>query len=99
MAQVTVTVNGRDYPVACQDGEEARIVELAARIDGYASELARSIGQMGQSHLILMVALLLADELEDTRAGERTSEQSEAAAYINTLGRRLAGIAEKLEST
>ena len=98
MAQVNVTVNGRDYPIACQDGEEAQVLELAGRIDAYASELARSVGQMGQSHLILMVALLLADELEETRTGGRASEQSEAAAFIDTIGQRLAGIAERLEN-
>ena len=93
MAQVTVTVNGRDYPIACDDGEEEQVVELAGKIGDYVDQVVGSVGQMGQSHLFLMVALLLADELEEMRAG---SAAAEAVDFIADLENRLAGIAEKL---
>ena len=95
MAQVTITVNGRDYPIACDDGEEQQVMQLADKINGYVDQVVGSVGQMGQSHLILMVALLLADELEEIRAGGASAE---AADFIDGLETRLAGIAERLES-
>ena len=65
MAQVEVTVNGRNYVVACEDGEEDHLLELAAYINGYVGELAESLGQVGEARLILMAGLLMADELFD----------------------------------
>ncbi|MDP7164037.1 MAG: cell division protein ZapA [Alphaproteobacteria bacterium] len=65
MAQVEVTVNGRTYVVACEDGEEAHLEELAEYLNGQVKELAESLGQVGEARLILMAGLLLADELFD----------------------------------
>lgn len=63
MAQVTVLVNGRNYTLACEDGEEEHLTELAAFIDSRVVELGRSIGQVGDARLMLMASLVVADEL------------------------------------
>lgn len=65
MGQVNVTVNGRAYTVACGDGEEAHLTELAKYVDKRVTELGRSIGQVGDARLLLMASLLVADELSE----------------------------------
>jgi len=68
MAQVEVTVNGRAYLLACDDGEENRLLELAGTIDRRIDELSGEMGQLGEARLMLMAALLIADELSDVSA-------------------------------
>jgi cell division protein ZapA len=65
MAQVSVRINGRHYQVACEDGQEAHLQKLAAYIDERVSELVRDVGQVGDARLVVMAALLIADELAD----------------------------------
>jgi cell division protein ZapA len=65
MAQVSVRINGRHYQVACEDGQEAHLQKLAAYIDDRVAELVRDVGQVGDARLLVMAALLIADELAD----------------------------------
>jgi len=67
MAQVQVTVNGRNYSVVCDDGEEAHLTELSQYVDGRVSELAASVGQIGEGRLMLMAGLLITDELAEAK--------------------------------
>ena len=67
MAQVTIEVNGRPYTVGCQDGQERHLAELARLFDRQVREVGQEVGQLGETRLFLMGALLLADELFDTR--------------------------------
>ncbi len=63
MGQVSITVNGRDYQIACDDGEEEHLAYLASYISHHADDLVGSAGQVGEARLLLMTALVLADEL------------------------------------
>jgi cell division protein ZapA len=72
MAQVQVTVNGRNYTLVCDDGEEEHLTSLAANVDGRVSELAQGVGQIGEGRLLLMAGLLMADE--SVGATERIAE-------------------------
>src|SRR6185437_4964411 len=58
MAQVTVTINGRGYPVACDEGEQARITELARYVDAKVRGFARELGQIGEARLLVLAALV-----------------------------------------
>jgi|ERR1051326_2987768 cell division protein ZapA len=62
MPLVNVMVNGRAYTIACDEGEEEHLRELARMVDTKAREVLSSVGQVGDSRLILMAALLIADE-------------------------------------
>jgi cell division protein ZapA len=72
MAQITVTIHNRAYQVACEDGQELHLQKLAAYIDRRVSELATKsgvpgpAGQIAESRLLVMAALLVADELAET---------------------------------
>ncbi len=68
MGQVAVTMYGRSYRFDCGDGEEARLSELAAFVKGRVEELNRQFGNAGEERMLLMAALLIADELWDARA-------------------------------
>jgi len=62
MPLVNVMVNTRAYTIACDEGEEEHLKELAGHVDAKVRELLGTVGQVGDQRLILMAALLLADE-------------------------------------
>ena len=77
MGQVVLKVNGRDFAVTCIDGEEARVRLLAQYVDGKVGEFAKNLGQVGESRLLLLAALAIADELSD--ANDALQQQREVA--------------------
>lgn len=72
MAQVTVDVNGRPYVVGCEDGQEQHLAEIAKLFDRQVRQVGQAMGQLGETRLFLMGALLLADELADAKARVET---------------------------
>lgn len=68
MAQMTIEVNGRPYTVGCEDGQEAHLLELARIFDRQVRQVSQDVGQLGDTRLFLMGALLIADELTDAKA-------------------------------
>ena len=66
MAVVDLTVNGRVFQVACDDGQEDHLIGLASQIDKRVQSLASTMGQVGDARLILMAGLLVADELSES---------------------------------
>jgi len=67
MAQVVVTIAGRTYRMACDDGEEARLEHLARDFDARIAGLRSSFGEIGDQRIIVMAALTLADELAEAQ--------------------------------
>ena len=65
MGQVVVKVNGRDFALSCPDGQESRIRRLAQYVDAKVGEFTRTVGQVGEARLVLLAALVIADELAD----------------------------------
>jgi len=93
MAQVTIEVNGRDYVVGCEDGQERRLAELAATVDVQVRQVARDVGTLGETRLILMGALVMADDLAVLR-GEIDKLKSQLAEAMVERGRtELAAVA------
>ncbi len=74
MGQVAVTINGRTYTLRCADGEEARLIELAGyvkdRADALIEEFRPDSGLMSDERVLLMAAILIADELWQERTGQ-----------------------------
>lgn len=68
MGQATITLNGRTYRLRCGDGEEPRLLALAAHVRDKIERLASEFGQVGDDRLMVMAALLVTDELFDARA-------------------------------
>lgn len=65
MATVEVQINGRQYPLNCEPGQEGRLRGLAAYIDRRIGELSSAHGNIGDTRLLLLTSLLIADELSD----------------------------------
>jgi cell division protein ZapA len=67
MSQVNVTINGRQFRMACEDGEEARLSRLAEDLDASIATLRTRFGEIGDTRLTVMAALTLADQLAETK--------------------------------
>jgi cell division protein ZapA len=67
MSQINVEVNGRPYAVGCEDGQESHLQDLARMFDRQVRHVSEDLGQLGDTRLFLMGALLLADELYDAK--------------------------------
>ncbi len=67
MAQVNVTINGRQFRMACEDGEEAHLTQLAAELDDRIARLRLRFGEIGDTKLTVMAALQLVDELAEMK--------------------------------
>ena len=63
MAQVSVSINGRQFRMACEDGQEAHLISLARELDGRIEGLRAKFGEIGDTRLTVMAALTIADEL------------------------------------
>jgi cell division protein ZapA len=80
MAQVSVTINGRQYRMACEDGQEGHLMRLAKDLDLRIGELRGKFGEIGDMRLTVMAALTIADEL--TEAGRRLHRLEEELASL-----------------
>ena len=75
MAQVTVTIDGKQYRMACDEGQEEHLTDLAERFDRYVSHLKGSFGEIGDQRLTVMASLTIADELNDAERRIRGFEE------------------------
>jgi cell division protein ZapA len=75
MAQVSVTINGRVYRMACDDGQEDHLTRLARELDARIARLRDSFGEIGDTRLTVMAALMVADELAEAKRSVKSVEQ------------------------
>jgi cell division protein ZapA len=66
MGSVQVTVNGRAYSVACDEGQEAHVARLGSYLEQKVLQLVKAVGQVGDARLLVMASLMITDELVDT---------------------------------
>lgn len=100
MGQVTVRVGGYSHPVSCEDGQEAHLVTLASEVDKRVNSIRAMGGQFGESRLLLLASLLLADEVHDLKvavAQAKAGQPIAAAVEDPKLAERIARIAERIE--
>ncbi len=79
MAYVNVTINGRQYRMACEEGQEARLMRLAQSLESRIGDLRGKFGEIGDARLTVMSALMVADELLDANQLIRRLEEELAA--------------------
>lgn len=110
MAEISITINGRNYGIACDDGQEKRVQELARFVDGRLKEIARAGAATNESHLLVLTSIILADEIADMKAqgvpmsaqapvGVAISEEEEVAivSAIDLLAARIDQIAANIQ--
>ncbi len=87
MPEVRVSIGGRDFDVACQEGEEHYLRTAAKLLDDEARVLAEQAGRMPEARMLLMAGLMLADKaasVED-RAAEVQAQLDEREAELSAL--------------
>lgn len=108
MAQMTVRINGYAYTVGCEDGQETHLLAMAEQVDNRIANIKAVGGQSGEARLLVLSALLLADEVHDLRlelaaaqAAAQTAQAQAArpprAARDKELARSLARVANRAE--
>lgn len=106
MSNVTVSIAGRSYTVACDAGQESHIGRLARSIDHKLQGIPNLAGQ-AESRTLLFAALLLADELDEIESAKQSaaqiaqsdegSSEAGAAQALESLAERLEDLAKRLE--
>ena len=85
MAQISVTINGRQVRMGCEDGEEAHLADLARDLDGRIAKLRAKFGEIGDARLTVMAALTLSDELSEMSERIKKLEADLAVAHDANL--------------
>ena len=75
MSHINVTINGRQYRMACEEGQEARLLKLAENLETRIGSLRGKFGEIGDARLTVMAALTVCDELLDANARMRSLEE------------------------
>ena len=110
MAQVTVKINGYSYTVGCEDGQEQHLSNMAGEVENRIDSIKALGGQSGEARLLVLAALLMADELYDLRLeaetlrvaparGRAAKGEADAAKRLAKLATRAEQIAADLERT
>jgi len=109
MANVEVEIGARRYTVTCRDGEEEHLLSVAAIVDRKAQDAEAAVGNLNEVRQLLFAALLLADELKESRAGRPKPAEAAATAAatepdprvpdaLERLAERMERLAERLET-
>ncbi len=104
MPLVNIMVNQRAYTIACDEGEEEHLRDLAQHVDAKVRELLATVGQVGDARLLLMAGLLITDDYFDAVAqldqrGRQLDELSAVHEDVKgKLGKSEADAAKALEA-
>src|ERR1700689_795816 len=79
MSQVSVTINGRQFRMACEDGQEGHLMNLARDLDSRIEGLRSKFGEIGDTRLTVMAALTVADDLSEISVRVKRLEEELAA--------------------
>jgi len=109
MAEVSITIKGRQYDIACDDGQEKRVTQLASYIDDKIKMIARTGSAYNEAHLMVLTSLVLADEIFDAKEATRACEEDdidlkaidsvedkEALKIIKKMAKRIDNLTAKL---
>ena len=112
MAQVSVTINGRQFRMTCEDGQEEHLEKLARELDARIGGLRAKFGEIGDARLTVMAALTACDELIDAGhrirsleeeldalRGVRIAATDRARAMQNAVANALNSAADRIEKT
>jgi cell division protein ZapA len=95
MPEVNVEIDGKKYRMACEEGQEQHLMELAERFNRTVLQLKGSFGEIGDNRLVVMAGIAVLDELAE--AEDRIGALKQDIADLTTAGRELTIEAEELE--
>ncbi|MCW5698189.1 MAG: cell division protein ZapA [Bauldia sp.] len=103
MSAVNVMINGKSYRMACDDGQESHLLDLAEELNGTIDRLRGDFGEIGDQRLIVMASITMADSLSEMRRQLRQLEADVAALRrsnamaVERFDANEAGVARALE--
>jgi cell division protein ZapA len=99
VAQVTIRINGFAYTLGCEDGQESHLIAMSAKVEERIDSIKALGGQTGESKLLVLAALLMADELHDqSKLLDRLkAELQQVPQAEQEQRRRLAKLADRAE--
>ncbi|MDR3530376.1 MAG: cell division protein ZapA [Rhodopila sp.] len=109
MAQVTLRINGYAYTIGCKDGEERHLEAMGAEVSRRIDGVRAAAGPSGEARMLVMAALLMADDIAELRGKVEAAEAAAEAATgpqkpdpklsrkLNRMAKRAEEIAEGLE--
>lgn len=86
MAQVTVTIDGKAYRMACEEGQEGHLTELAGRFDRYVGHLKSQFGEIGDLRITVMAGIMIMDELAEITRKMKSLEAEVVSLKSNREG-------------
>ncbi len=98
MAQVTLRISGYVYTVGCEDGQEGHLQAMADEVEQRITQIKALGGQSGEARLLLLAALLMADELHDLKTELAQAGAPAAPAPDPALAKRLGRLAARAEA-
>ncbi len=104
MSKVTISLNGKSYSVACDEGQENRVLELSAYIDQRIRAIAQAGAASSEPYLLVLGALVLADELfterekksNTTQTAKNTRQTEIDISAVDHLTKKIEALAEKI---
>ena len=96
MAKVSLNINGKQYALGCDDGEEERLSHLGALLNEKVTLLANQFGQIGDLRLMVMAGITMMDEMEDLK-NDRDASISEATRAIEKESQSALELAQATE--
>lgn len=97
MARVDISLGGRHYPIACDDGQEDRVRRIAAYIDEKISSMG-SLAGATDTHVLVMASLMLGDELFDAQFRLKTAPAASGAADEELVATSITQLTDRLET-
>lgn len=103
METVSVTIDGKNYRMACNKGQESHLIELAARLDQYITHLKKNFGEIGDHRLSVMAGIMIIDEMEEIkRENKKLQEDYETLLRLHnerdrTMGKIVRNTTERIE--
>ena len=110
MGEVNITINGRNYGISCQDGQEQRVNDLGKYVASRLQDIAKAGAANSENHLLVLTTLMLADEIYDLRENmgavsqqmEATqANQNDEAEVVDAIGQladRIERIAKRIQN-
>ena len=104
MSSVSVTINGKNYRMACEEGQEAHLTALAERLDDYVGQLKGSFGEIGDQRLTVMAGVMVTDELVEMEKKNKAlveeieTLKSSAKTAVSEMGSAEKETAEKISA-
>jgi cell division protein ZapA len=110
MAEVSIAINGRNFSIYCEDGQEQRVTDLGHYVDARLKDISKAGAANNEAHLLVLTALMLTDEIFDLRdeagklekhvknAKNSQEDEAEVVQAINELADRVDQVSARIQS-